>query len=123
MHEQGASVSKKSYLVTGGTGFIGAALVKYLVKSGHRVRTLDNNSRGAHRRLSAIAGEYEHFEGDVRDYDTFYRAANGVDSVCHLAFVNGTEFFYSMPEVVLDVGIKGMINAVDVCKSLEIKEL
>lgn len=113
----------KSYLVTGGTGFIGAALVKSLVKSGHRVRTLDNNSRGAHRRLSDIVGEYEHVEGDVRDFGTFLEAAKGVDSVCHLAFVNGTEFFYSMPEVVLDVGVKGMINAIDVCKSLSIPEL
>ncbi len=116
-------MANTSYLVTGGTGFIGAALVKDLVKSGCSVRTLDNNSRGAHRRLAAVAGEYEHFEGDVRDYDTFHRAAKGVDSVCHLAFVNGTEFFYSMPEVVLDVGIKGMINAIDVCKELGIKEL
>jgi len=119
----GADVTGKSYLVTGGTGFIGAALVKGLVKEGHRVRTLDNNSRGAHRRLSDIAGEYEHVEGDVRDYATFLEAARGVDSVCHLAFVNGTEFFYSMPEVVLDVGVKGMINAIDVCKSLKISEL
>jgi nucleoside-diphosphate-sugar epimerase len=116
-------VTGKSYLITGGTGFIGAALVKALVEAGFRVRTLDNSSRGANRRLAAVAGQYEHFEGDVRDYDTFAAAAKGVDSVCHLAYVNGTELFYSMPEIVLDVGVKGMVNAIDVCKNLGIGEL
>jgi len=38
-------------LVTGGTGFIGAALVRALVSRGDRVRSLDNGSRGAVRRL------------------------------------------------------------------------
>jgi nucleoside-diphosphate-sugar epimerase len=40
-----------------------------------------------------------------------------VDEVHHLAFVNGTEFFYSAPELVLDVGVKGMINVIDACRS------
>jgi len=116
-------VSSKTFLVTGGTGFIGAALVIKLLKAGHAVRILDNGSRGSHRRLLSVEGEYDLVEGDVRDCDTFERAARGVDSVCHLAFVNGTAFFYSMPEVVLDVGVKGMINAIDVCKKLNIGEL
>jgi len=32
-----------------------------------------------------------------------------MDEVHHLAFVNGTEFFYSQPELVLDVGVRGMV--------------
>ena len=116
-------MTKKSYLVTGGTGFIGAALVTSLVERGHRIRTLDNGSRGTHRRLSSVAGQYEHVEGDVRNYDAFAAAAKGMDGVCHLAYINGTEFFYSMPETVLDVGVKGIVNAIDVCKNLSIPEL
>ncbi|MBX9879490.1 MAG: NAD-dependent epimerase/dehydratase family protein [Candidatus Obscuribacterales bacterium] len=116
-------MTKKSYLVTGGTGFIGASLVTALVNRGHKVRTLDNNSRGAHRRLASVAGQYEHVEGDIRDYATFAEAAKGIDCVCHLAYINGTEFFYSMPETVLDVGVKGIVNAIDVCKNLSIPEL
>ena len=34
-------------------------------------------------------------------------AAQGMDEVHHLAFVNGTEFFYSQPDLVLDVGVHG----------------
>jgi nucleoside-diphosphate-sugar epimerase len=39
-----------------------------------------------------------------------------MDEVHHLAFVNGTEFFYSQPDLVLDVGVRGMINVLDACQ-------
>ena len=106
-----------SILVTGGSGFIGSALVKALVKEGHAVRVLDDNSRGAPRRLREVEGDIEFIGGDIRDAAVVARAVRGVDEVHHLAFVNGTEFFYSAPELVLDVGVKGMINVIDACRS------
>ena len=51
------------------------------------------------------------------------RAVRGVDEVHHLAFVNGTEFFYSAPELVLDVGVKGMINVIDACRATASRNL
>ena len=113
----------KHFLVTGGTGFLGSALVRRLVKEGYRVRVLDNESRGSSARLSEIAGDFEFIEGDVRDADAVQKAVRGVDSVCHLAFVNGTEFFYSIPEIVLDVGVKGMVNVLDACLKQNVGEL
>jgi nucleoside-diphosphate-sugar epimerase len=105
-----------SILVTGGSGFIGSALVKALLKDGHSVRVLDDNSRGASRRLEEVANDIEFIAGDIRDPAVVTRAVRGVDEVDHLAFVNGTEFFYSAPELVLDVGVKGMINVIDACR-------
>jgi nucleoside-diphosphate-sugar epimerase len=103
-------------LVTGGSGFIGSGLVKALVAAGHTVRALDDNSRGSPRRLKQIENNIEFIAGDVRDADTVARAAQGMDEVHHLAFVNGTEFFYTMPEFVLDVGVRGMLNVIDACR-------
>jgi len=116
-------LSLKSYLVTGGSGFIGSALTRRLVGDGHRVRVLDDNSRGSLARLRGVDGQYEFIEGDIRDPETVVRASAGMDGVCHLAFVNGTEFFYSMPELVLEVGVKGIVNVIDACLANNISEL
>jgi nucleoside-diphosphate-sugar epimerase len=110
-------------LVTGGSGFIGAALVKELLQTGATVRVLDDNSRGAPRRLAAVQDEIEFVTGDVRDPATVDTAVRGVDEVHHLAFVNGTEFFYSDPDLVLDVGVKGIVNVLDACRRHDVGTL
>ncbi len=116
-------MSGRKYLVTGGTGFLGSALVKRLVRDGHQVRVLDDNSRGRAARLADIEGQYEYFPADVRDPEAVSRACQGIEMVCHLAFVNGTEFFYTKPELVLDVAVKGMVNVLDGCKAHDVPDL
>jgi nucleoside-diphosphate-sugar epimerase len=103
-------------LVTGGSGFIGSGLVKALVKAGHSVRVLDDNSRGSPRRLAEVENNIEFIAGDIRNAAIVEKAAQDMDEVHHLAFVNGTEFFYSQPDLVLDVGVRGMINIIDACR-------
>lgn len=110
-------------LVTGGNGFIGSGLVKALVRAGNYVRVLDNNSRGTPRRLQEFANDIEFIMGDVCDCATVERAAKSMDEVHHLAFINGTESFYTEPELVLDVGVRGTINVVDACRRHDIGTL
>jgi nucleoside-diphosphate-sugar epimerase len=105
----------KLYLVTGGAGFIGSTLVRRLLQDGHGVRVLDNQSRGRAARLADVRDHVEFIDADVRDADAVRKAAKAVDSLCHLASVNGTEWFYSRPEIVLDVGVKGIVNTIDAC--------
>ena len=111
------------YLVTGGTGFIGSALVRRLLKEGNSVRVLDNGLRGQAARLNDLANQIEIINADIRDAGLVQEACKGVDSVCHCAYVNGTEFFYSQPELVLDIGVKGMVNVIDGCIKQGVKEL
>ena len=113
----------RKYLVTGGSGFIGSALVKRLLREGHNVRVLDNNSRGDARRLEEVLSGIEFIEGDVRDLSTVITASKGIDCICHLAYVNGTEYFYTKPELVLDVAIRGMLNIVDACRQEGVLDL
>jgi nucleoside-diphosphate-sugar epimerase len=103
-------------LVTGGSGFIGSGLVKALVKAGHSVRVLDDNSRGSPRRLAEVANDVEFIAGDIRNAAVVDEAARDIDEVHHLAFVNGTAFFYSQPDLVLDVGVRGIVNIIDTCR-------
>jgi len=74
----------KSWLVTGGAGFIGSHLADALLTRGDRVRVLDDLSTGYRRNLSPAA---ELVQGSVTDAALVRRALDGVDGVFHLAAV------------------------------------
>ncbi len=103
----------KKVLITGGTGFIGSGLVKGLVDRGYSVRVLDNQFRGNNRRLDDYLEKIELIEGDICDRDTVFQAVEGMDIMYHLAFINGTKYFYEIPEKVLEVGVKGALNSLE----------
>lgn len=104
-------------LVTGGSGFVGAALCADLVGQGHHVVAFDNNSRGHARRLAHLGDAIEFVQGDVRDPDQVRDATRGCEVVWHLAYINGTRFFYERPDEVLEVGIKGAFNTIEAALS------
>ena len=106
-------MTSKNILVTGGSGFLGAALVNSLVNDGHNVRVFDNNSRGKKSRLDGVISDIDLVEGDIRDANAVNEATKGVDWVFHLAFVNGTRHFYERPSLVLDVGLRGALTTMD----------
>jgi len=112
----------KKILVTGGTGFIGAAISNYFSKKGYRVTILDNNSRGKLKRIKKNK-KIKFIYGDITKYDDVFKALKGQDCIFHLAAINGTKFFYEKPDKVLDVSCKGVINVIDGAKKLKIKNI
>ena len=72
-------------LVTGGAGFVGSHLVEGLVRSGHRVRVLDDLSTGRRYNLRHLAPELEWMEDTVLDPVALHHAAEGVEVVFHQA--------------------------------------
>ncbi|MBE8183135.1 MAG: NAD-dependent epimerase/dehydratase family protein [Candidatus Portiera sp.] len=108
-------------LVTGGTGFVGSYLVKRLIEEGLDVRVMDNNLRGDLSRLDGLKDKFEFIEADICDYADTLAATRGMDTVFHLAFINGTKNFYENPDKVLGVGVKGAINTLDAAMELGVK--
>jgi UDP-glucose 4-epimerase len=70
------------FLVTGGAGFLGAALANRLVQQGHRVIVLDDLSNGRQEHLeTAVTFQ----QGDVENIPLLWSLLQNVDCVYHLA--------------------------------------
>ena len=112
---------RSNILVTGGSGFIGSAIVNYLVHRGHKVIVFDNNSRGKIKRLLGVKNKIKFIKGDIRNKKKLLSIAGPIDTVIHLAYVNGTEYFYKKPFEILDIAVNGLINIFDFCKKKKVK--
>ncbi len=109
-----ATMSSVRYLITGGAGFIGSALVKRLLDDGHEVRVLDDMSRGNPQRLAGYPCQI--VTGDIRNPSTVLLAMQGCERVVHLAYLQGTQTFYANPRQVLDVALRGILNVLGACE-------
>jgi UDP-glucose 4-epimerase len=113
----------KRIVVTGGAGFIGAYLVKRLVADGWDVAVVDTMVRGDAGRFADVASNVELFACDVRDQDGLVRAFKGAEVVMHLAAVNGTENFYTRPQLVLEVGVLGALAVTNAAREVGVADL
>ena len=100
----------KTFLVTGGAGFIGSHIVETLLERGERVRVLDNFLTGRRANLEPFLGRIELIEGDLRDEDACRKAAAGVDSVLHLAALPSVPRSVEDPRLTNDINITGTLN-------------
>jgi UDP-glucose 4-epimerase len=75
------------FLVTGGAGFIGSALVNRLVELGHSVRVVDNFSTGFRHNLDNCLDRIELVEGDLAELAVCKASVQGVQYVLHHAAI------------------------------------
>ncbi len=113
----------KTFLVTGGTGFIGSNISKYLVDNKYNVKIFDNNSRGNISKIKKFKKKIKFIKGDIRNKTDLNKALKKTDAVVHLAYINGTKKFYTEPVKILEIAVKGIINVLECCIENNIKEL
>jgi len=114
---------RKTFVVTGGTGFIGSNICKLLIDKNYNVKIFDNNSRGSLKKFKDLKKKFTFIKGDIRNKKSVDRAFKKTDAVVHLAYVNGTKYFYKHPVKILDIAIKGILNVLESCIANNIKEL
>ena len=113
---------KKNILVTGGSGFIGSAIVKYLLKDkNNSVIVFDNNSRGKVSRLKKVKEKIYFIKGDIRNKKDLDLIKYKIDTVIHLAYINGTKYFYKKPFEILDIAVNGLINILNFSRKKRVK--
>lgn len=88
----------RQVLVTGGAGYVGAALVPRLLDKAYRVRVLDLYIFGEHV-LDAVKDHpnLEQIKGDIRDQVLLKRVLRGCDAVIHLACISNDPSFELNP--------------------------
>jgi UDP-N-acetylglucosamine 4-epimerase len=107
------NLSNKSFLITGGAGFIGSNIVEYLIKFGaSKVRVLDNLSNGYFENIQEYITHpnFEFVLGDIRDLETCKKAVEGFDYVSHQAALGSVPRSIADPITSNDVNISGFLN-------------
>ena len=98
------------YLVTGGAGFIGSAIVRELLARGESPRVLDNFATGKRENLADVAARIELVEGDLRDTAAVAAACKGVECVFHEAALPSVPRTLERPQESNDVNVTGTLN-------------
>lgn len=101
-------------LVTGGTGYLGRAIVRAVAGRGHEPVVF---ARGATR--TGLAGRA--IDGDVRDRSAFEAAARGVDAICHSAAL--VSLWQRDPSAFDQINIGGLENAIAITRALHLPRL
>lgn len=115
-------------LVTGADGFIGSHLTEALVRHGHEVKafTLYNSFSSwgwLDRCADDVRGEFEVFQGDVRDPNGVRTAMQGCDAVLHLAALIAIPYSYHSPDTYVDTNVKGTLNVLQAARDLGVSRL
>jgi UDP-glucose 4-epimerase len=98
----------KTYLITGGAGFIGTNLIRTLSGPSVRIRILDDLSSGHREDLADF--DVQFIQGDIRDATTVDEAVSGVSKVVHLAANTNVVESVKNPEINFDINVRGTFN-------------
>jgi UDP-glucose 4-epimerase len=101
----------KKYVVTGGAGFIGSALVRGLLQQGDcTVTVIDNLLTGYARNLDEVRSRITFHEADIRQFDSITDAIRDADTVFHEAAIPSVPRSIKDPVPSHEVNIDGTFN-------------
>ncbi len=119
-------LSNKTFLVTGGAGFIGSNLVEYLLKyNAKKVVVLDNLATGFEENIKAYLPltNFLFIKGDICNLDDCHKACTGVDYVFHQAALGSVPRSIQNPIATHNVNATGFINILIAARDAKVKRV
>jgi len=111
------------YLITGGAGFIGCNLARFILQKGHEVVVLDNFSTGKRENLAEILDRITLIAGDIRHRETLDRSVQGVSAIFHEAALASVPASIADPVTAHDVNVNGTINVLEAASAAGINRV
>lgn len=112
-------IKGKSFLVTGGAGFIGSNICEFLLGNEAKlVRVLDNLSNGHLKNIAPFLdlSNFEFMEEDIRNFDSCTKAVEGIEYVTHQAALGSVPRSIKDPITTNEVNISGFLNILTAVK-------
>lgn len=117
----------KTVLITGGTGTLGHALVRRLLKTDVRKIIIYSRDEFKQVNMTRLFGQdkdrLRFFIGDVRDRERLYRAFVGVDIVIHAAALKHVDLMEYNPIEAVSTNITGAHNILDAAIDRKVKKV
>jgi nucleoside-diphosphate-sugar epimerase len=111
------------YLITGGAGFIGCNLARFLLDKGCEVVVLDNFATGKRENVAGIADRITLVEGDIRDRATVDKALGGCDGIFHQAALGSVPRSVEDPVTSHDVNVNGTLTVLEAARAAQVKRI
>jgi|TARA_Y100000294_G_C8549207_1_gene334544 NAD dependent epimerase/dehydratase len=113
-------------LITGATGFIGSHLTEHCASLGHHVVAFDRyniNNHWGWLEDSEYKDDIEVILGDIRDYDSVFKAMEDCNTVFHLAALIGIPYSYISPLAYIRTNVEGTYNVLEAAKNLNLEQV
>ncbi len=111
------------YLVTGGAGFIGCNLVRYVLAKGHEAVVVDNFATGKRENIADFVERVKFIEGDIRDRATMDAAVAGCAAVFHEAALGSVPRSVENPHASHDVNVNGTLTVLEAARAAGVKRV